>query len=87
MVDAQRVGLATLVLVGSVAGFTASGVLNAFSDGFFLGRARKKGVTYKTIAKRNAILGGGIGAVMASLVLVGEQKKAEQVNGMRFRGY
>ena len=48
MVDAQRVGIATLVLVGSVAGFTASGVLNAFSDGYFLGRARKKGVTYKT---------------------------------------
>ena len=87
MVDAQKVGIATLVLVGSVAGFTASGVLNAFSDGYFLGRARKKGVTYKTIAKRNAILGGAIGALGATMVLVGEQKKAEKVNGMRFRGY
>ena len=69
MVDAQKVGIATLVLVGSVAGFTAGGVLNAFSDGYFLGRERKKGVTYKNIARRNAVLGGVVGAISAGLFL------------------
>ena len=65
----QRAGIATLVVVGSVAGFTASGLAGAFSDGYFLGRERKKGVTYKTIAKRNAVLGGVVGAFSAALFL------------------
>lgn len=69
MDNLQRAGIATLVLVGSVAGFTASGLAGAFSDGYFLGRERKKGVTYKTIAKRNAVLGGVVGAVGAALFL------------------
>lgn len=69
MDNLQRAGIATLVVVGSVAGFTASGLAGAFSDGYFLGRERKKGVTYKTIAKRNAVLGGVVGAVSAALFL------------------
>ncbi len=69
MDNLQRAGVATLVLVGTVAGFTASGLAGAFSDGYFLGRERKKGVTYKTIAKRNAVLGGVVGAISAGLFL------------------
>ena len=69
MDNLQRAGIATLVLVGSVAGFTASGLAGAFSDGYFLGRERKKGVTYQTIAKRNAVLGGVVGALGAALFL------------------
>ncbi len=69
MDNLQRAGIATLVVVGSVAGFTASGLAGAFSDGYFLGRERKKGVTYQTIAKRNAVLGGVVGAVSAALFL------------------
>ena len=49
--------------------YTAGGVIQAASDGFFLGRARKKDVTYKKIATRNAILGGVLGSVGAVLYL------------------
>ncbi len=76
----QRAGIATLVIVGTVAGFTASGVAGAFSDGYFLGRERKKGVTYKTIAKRNAVLGGVVGAFGAALFLA---QPPESVSGHR----
>lgn len=76
----QRVGLASVVLVGSIVGFTASGVFGAFSDGYFLGRERKKGVTYKNIARRNAALGGAFGAIGAAAVLFGnfEDKETQE---------
>ena len=45
--------------------FAAGGVVLAWADGYFLGRAKKKGVTYKTLAKRNAALGGALGAIAA----------------------
>lgn len=73
----ERVGLASVVLVGSVVGFTAGGVFGAFSDGYFLGRERKKGVTYKNIARRNAALGGAFGALGAAAILFGDFEKKE----------
>ena len=74
----ERVGIASLVFVGSVVGLTASGVFGAFSDGYFLGRARKPGVTYKTIARRNAALGGIFGAIGASMVLFSKDGQKQQ---------
>jgi len=73
----ERVGLASVVLVGSIVGFTAGGVFGAFSDGYFLGRERKKGVTYKNIARRNAALGGAFGALGAAAVLFGNFENKE----------
>jgi len=73
----QRVGLASVLLVGSVVGFTVGGVFGAFSDGYFLGRERKKGVTYKNIARRNAALGGAFGAIGAAAILFGNFEKKE----------
>ena len=52
-------------------------MLGAFSDGYFLGRERKKGVTYKNIARRNAALGGAFGAIGAAAVLFGNFEKKE----------
>ena len=65
----SSVGNAALVLVGTIAAFTVGGVVNAATDGYFHGREKKKGITYKTIAKRNAALGGAIGAIAAGLLL------------------
>ena len=65
----QTVSSAFLVLAGITAAYTVGGVLNAAGTGYFLGRARKKGVTYQTIAKRNAALGGAIGAVVAAAII------------------
>jgi len=65
----KEVGIATLIVVGGVATFAVSGLASAFFDGYFLGRAKKKGITYKTIAKRNSVLGGVIGAGAAGLWL------------------
>ena len=64
-----RVALSTLIIGGAVVAFAAGGVIQAWSDGYFLGRAKKKGVTYKTLAKRNAALGGALGAVAAIGIL------------------
>ena len=80
----QRVGLATVVLVGSIVGFTAGGVFGAFSDGYFLGRERKKGVTYKTIARRNAALGGAIGALGRGSIFGNFAKEEEAQNEQLF---
>ena len=68
-ITAPKVAVSTVVITGAVVAFTAMGVLTSLSDGYFLGRARKKGVTYKTIAKRNAALGGAVGAVAAAVIL------------------
>jgi len=65
-VTAGKVAVSTLVIGGAVVAFAAGGVLQAWMDGYFLARARKKGVTYKTIAKRNAALGGALGAIAAA---------------------
>ena len=68
----SSVGNAALVLAGTIAAFTVGGVVNAATDGYFHGREKKKGVTYKTIAKRNAALGGAIGAIAAGLLLANQ---------------
>ena len=65
-ITAPRVAISTVIIGGAVVGFAAGGVLQAWMDGYFLGRAKKKGVTYKMLAKRNAALGGAIGAVAAA---------------------
>tara|TARA_B100001094_G_C17988177_1_gene698766 strand:+ start:230 stop:529 length:300 start_codon:yes stop_codon:yes gene_type:complete len=70
-ITGQQVGLATLAIMGSVVGITASGVINAFTDGYFHGRARKKNVTYVNIARRNAALGGVFGVFLAASILIG----------------
>tara|TARA_Y100000992_G_C21013888_1_gene372429 strand:- start:245 stop:487 length:243 start_codon:yes stop_codon:yes gene_type:complete len=66
---APKVAVSTVIITGAVVAFAAGGVLQAFADGYFLGRAQKKGITYKTIAKRNAVLGGALGAVAAAGIL------------------
>ena len=68
-ITAPKVAVSTVIITGAVVAFAAGGVLQAFADGYFLGRAQKKGVTYKTIAKRNAALGGAIGAIAAAGIL------------------
>ena len=68
-ITAPKVAVSTVIVAGAVVAFAAGGVLQAFADGYFLGRAQKKGITYKTIAKRNAVLGGALGAVAAAGIL------------------
>ena len=68
-ITAPKVAVSTVIITGAVVAFAAGGVLQAFADGYFLGRAQKKGVTYKTIAKRNAALGGALGAIAAAGIL------------------
>ena len=71
----QKIGVAGIAFTGIVAAVTVGGVLQAFSDGYFLGRAKKKGVTYNNIARRNAALGGVIGSVVAFSILAGPERK------------
>tara|TARA_B100000900_G_scaffold412468_1_gene434321 strand:- start:621 stop:863 length:243 start_codon:yes stop_codon:yes gene_type:complete len=68
-ITAPKVAASTIIITGAVVAFAAGGVIQAFTDGYFLGRAQKKGVTYKTIAKRNAALGGALGAIAAAGIL------------------
>ena len=64
-VTAPKIAFGSAIIVGMVVAFAAGGVVQAWADGYFLGRAKKKGVTYKTLAKRNAALGGALGAIAA----------------------
>ena len=68
-ITAPKVAVSTVLITGAVVAFAVGGVMQAFADGYFLGRAQKKGVTYKTIAKRNAALGGALGALAAAGIL------------------
>tara|TARA_B100000029_G_scaffold510243_1_gene601259 strand:- start:829 stop:1071 length:243 start_codon:yes stop_codon:yes gene_type:complete len=68
-ITGPRVALSTVIITGAAVSFAAGGVLQAWADGYFLGRAKKKGVTYKTLARRNAVLGGALGAVAAAGIL------------------
>ena len=54
------------------------GYSNRFLDGYFLGRARKKGVTYKNIATRNAVLGGVVGAISAVAIMTAKPNEEEK---------
>lgn len=76
----EKVAISSIIMIGTVAGFTLGGVFGAFSDGYFLGRERKKGVTYKTIARRNAALGGAMGALSVAAYLATSQKKEEPLS-------
>jgi len=66
-VTAPRVAMSTLIIGGAVIAFAAGGVVSAFSDEFFLDG--KSGRDYKKVAKRNAALGGALGAVAAAGML------------------
>ncbi len=68
-ITAPRVAISTVIIGGAVVAFAAGGVMQAWMDGYFLGRAKKKGITYKTLAKRNAALGGALGAIAAAGIL------------------
>ena len=57
-----QAALGTTIFLSSIVVYVASGLVQSAYDGYFLGRERKKGITYKTIAKRNALLGGVMGA-------------------------
>ncbi len=66
-ITAPRVAMSTLIIGGAVVAFAAGGVISAFSDEFFLDG--KSGRDYKKVAKRNAALGGALGAVAAAGIL------------------
>lgn len=90
MNNLEKTAIASLLVIGSVAGATAFGLGQSLYDGYFLGRARKKGVTYKTIAKRNAILGGVFGAVGAGLLFAAPDASVkghnQSIRGVPYRG-
>ena len=65
-ITGDKIAISTVLIGGAVVAFAVGGVFQAWADGYFLGRAQKKGVTYKTLAKRNAALGGAIGAIAAA---------------------
>ena len=73
----KKVGIATVVFAGAIVTSTVGGMFQAWSDGYFLGRARKKGVTYKNIARRNAAMGSVIGSVVAAMIIMAPDKKEE----------
>lgn len=81
-----KVGLATVVFAGLVATTTLGGMFQAWSDGYFLGRARKKGVTYKNIARRNAAMGSVIGAITAAVIIAMPEKEAEKAKSDQLFG-
>lgn len=66
-VTPMKIGVGTIAVVGLAAGFALSGVVQTALNEYFIGMKRTKG--YKTIAKRNAALGGAIGAVVAAGIL------------------
>ena len=68
-ITGPKVAVSTVIIAGAVVAYAAGGVLQAWADGYFRGRAKKKGVTYKMLAKRNAALGGALGAVAAAGIL------------------
>ena len=66
-ITAPKVAASTIIITGAVVAFTAGGVISAFSDEFFLDG--KSGRDYKKVAKRNAALGGALGAIAAAGIL------------------
>ena len=85
MDNVQKVRISGRIMIGSIAGFTVSGIISAFSDGYFLGRERKQGVTYKNIARRNAALGALVGSIAIGAFL-STPTKEEPVQGVRLNG-
>tara|TARA_B100001094_G_C18061025_1_gene735065 strand:- start:648 stop:878 length:231 start_codon:yes stop_codon:yes gene_type:complete len=63
-VTGKKVAISTVLIGGLAVGIAAAGVVNAFNMEYFGGM--KRGKSYKVIAKRNAALGGAIGAVVTA---------------------
>ena len=66
-VTVAKAGTGTVLIAGLAAGLAAAGVVNAFNMEYFGGMKRSK--SYKDIAKRNAALGGALGAVVTAGML------------------
>lgn len=60
-VTAPKIAFGSAIIVGMVVAFAAGGVIQTAMNEYFIGMSRSK--SYKTIAKRNAVLGGAIGAI------------------------
>lgn len=86
----EKTAIGTLLVVGTASGAMAFGLAQSLYDGYFLGRARKKGVTYKNIAMRNAVLGGVFGAVGAGLLFAVPDASVnghnQSIRGVPYRG-
>jgi len=63
-VTATKAGIGTVAITGLAVGLAAAGVVNAFNMEYFGGMTRSK--SFKEIAKRNAALGGAIGAIITA---------------------
>ena len=63
-ITATKAGIGTVAIAGMAVGLAAAGVVNAFSMEYFGGMKRSK--SFKDIAKRNAALGGAIGAIVTA---------------------
>jgi len=60
-VTGPKIAFGSVVIVGMVVAFAAGGVIQTAMNEYFIGMTRSK--SYKTIAKRNAVLGGALGAI------------------------
>ena len=67
-ITTTKASVGTVAIAGLAVGLAAAGVVNAFNMEYFGGMKRNK--SYKDIAKRNAALGGAIGAVVTAGMFV-----------------
>lgn len=63
-ITATKAGIGTVAITGLAVGLAAAGVVNAFAMEYFGGMKRSK--SFKDIARRNAALGGAIGAIVTA---------------------
>ena len=67
-ITTTKASVGTVAIAGLAVGLAAAGVVNAFNMEYFGGMKRSK--SYKDKAKRNAALGGAIGAVVTAGMFV-----------------
>ena len=67
-VTAGKMAMGPVIIVGAVAALALTGVVTSFYTEVFGGM--KRGISYKEVARRNAMLGGAIGAVAVAGVMV-----------------
>jgi len=67
-ITTAKAGAGTILIAGLAVGLAAAGVVNAFNMEYFGGM--KRGKSYEVIAKRNAALGGALGAVVTAGMFV-----------------
>ena len=67
-ITTTKASVGTVAIAGLAVGLAAAGVVNAFNMEYFGGMKRNK--SYKDIAKRNAALGGAMGAVVTAGMFV-----------------